>query len=407
MDRNTFDTLFKDLVSHLYDSIILETHPLTAVLPIPTEYRDRRSEYIRMKIIQAIELLRPPVHSSNPNAPEWRSYQILYQRYVESMSPPNLATRLAISERQLRRDHSRALEALSQRLWEQLFSASEGNQLPDNLDTFEILAPDFPINSEKLDLVHIINGVLSVLDNRIHTEELMVKFNIPPSSTWTVLADRIVLRQILFSIFTYTFRKQVSQQIELNLSLQNEDVRLDINLEVGEHQQRPDIDQDSNHLEIARNWGDRMRLRVEEFSPPIGKSGQMKLTLFIPSAIQDVILVIDDQNTTLRMYQRYLSRTSLKVIGIVDPTQAIPTVRDLCPALILLDVMMPMVDGWEILQSLRSNEKTKLIPIIVCSAWEASDLARSLGAVNFLKKPITQRDLLNALRQIELITEGL
>ena len=68
--------------------------------------------------------------------------------------------------------------------------------------------------------------------------------------------------------------------------------------------------------------------------------------------------------------------------------------------------MMPLVDGWEILQSLRSNAQTNQIPIIVCSAWEASDLARSLGAVNFLKKPITQHDLLEALEQTGLITEN-
>ena len=67
------------------------------------------------------------------------------------------------------------------------------------------------------------------------------------------------------------------------------------------------------------------------------------------------------------------------------------------PVLILLDVMMPQVDGWEILQSMKLDEDLKHIPVIVCSAWEEPEMARSLGALRLLKKPITQKDLLDAL----------
>jgi CheY-like chemotaxis protein len=62
--------------------------------------------------------------------------------------------------------------------------------------------------------------------------------------------------------------------------------------------------------------------------------------------------------------------------------------------------MMPKVDGWEILQSLRLNEKTKHIPIIVCSAWGEPELAKSLGASHFLRKPIVQRELLDVLEAL-------
>ena len=84
-----------------------------------------------------------------------------------------------------------------------------------------------------------------------------------------------------------------------------------------------------------------------------------------------------------------------------DPRQVFPLARQLHPDLILLDVMMPQVDGWEILQALQLDEELSEIPVIICSAWESSDLAKSLGAADFLKKPITQEQLLSAIQALE------
>jgi CheY-like chemotaxis protein len=105
------------------------------------------------------------------------------------------------------------------------------------------------------------------------------------------------------------------------------------------------------------------------------------------------------------MFQRYLSRTNLEVIGVTDPTQGVEMVRKIQPALLILDVMMPRIDGWEVLQNLQLDPETKHIPIIVCSAWGEPELARSLGAVAFLKKPVVQKDLLDLLVRFGLISE--
>ena len=72
------------------------------------------------------------------------------------------------------------------------------------------------------------------------------------------------------------------------------------------------------------------------------------------------------------------------------------------PDVILLDVMMPQIDGWEILQALKLDEELGRIPVIVCSAWESADLAKSLGATEFLKKPITQERLLATIQALQL-----
>ena len=115
--------------------------------------------------------------------------------------------------------------------------------------------------------------------------------------------------------------------------------------------------------------------------------------------------MVDDQPATLKMFQRYLSGTAWDLTGLSDPSQAVEAARKLQPALILLDVMMPRIDGWEVLQALQLDGQTKNIPIIICSAWGEPELAQSLGAVKFLKKPIIQKDLLEALSHLAIIPD--
>jgi CheY-like chemotaxis protein len=102
----------------------------------------------------------------------------------------------------------------------------------------------------------------------------------------------------------------------------------------------------------------------------------------------------------LSLFKRYLSQTNIIPVGVEQPSQALALAHHLQPALITLDVMMPQMDGWELLQSLKLDSQVRNIPIIVCSAWDDPDLSRTLGAAAFLKKPITQKMLLDAITQL-------
>ncbi len=117
------------------------------------------------------------------------------------------------------------------------------------------------------------------------------------------------------------------------------------------------------------------------------------------------VLIVDDQVTAQKMFQRYLSRTPLEVVGVTEPAQALSMAQNIQPTLLILDVMMPRIDGWEVLQTLQLDPRTKHIPIVVCSAWGEPELARSLGAVAFLKKPVVQKDLFDVLIRLGLIQE--
>ena len=114
------------------------------------------------------------------------------------------------------------------------------------------------------------------------------------------------------------------------------------------------------------------------------------------------VLVIDDNVDTLQLMQRYLSNSRYHFVGASDPEQALALAEELSPAIIVLDVMLPGVDGWELLGRLREHPKTSEIPVIVCTILPQRQLALMLGAAEFIRKPVTRRILLSALdRQVD------
>ncbi len=65
----------------------------------------------------------------------------------------------------------------------------------------------------------------------------------------------------------------------------------------------------------------------------------------------------------------------------------------------MADVMMPNLDGWEVLQQLKAGPATTNIPVIICSVLPARELAQGMGASGYVSKPIRQEDLLQALQR--------
>ena len=115
---------------------------------------------------------------------------------------------------------------------------------------------------------------------------------------------------------------------------------------------------------------------------------------------ENVILSIDDDPQVIALYERYLKNYGFEVVGLTNPAKALEKTLELKPFAITLDIMMPQVDGWQVLQELRQDERTRDIPILVCSILEEEEKGFSLGASEYLVKPFLQGDLINAIRRI-------
>ncbi|MDX9990992.1 MAG: GAF domain-containing protein [Anaerolineales bacterium] len=115
---------------------------------------------------------------------------------------------------------------------------------------------------------------------------------------------------------------------------------------------------------------------------------------------EKVILCIDDDPQIINLYERYLKPQGYHVVPLVNPANAKDTIKRLQPYAVTLDIMMPQIDGWQVLTDLKNDPETRDIPIIVCSIVEEEEKGFSMGASDYLVKPILQDDLLAALNRL-------
>jgi DNA-binding response OmpR family regulator len=114
------------------------------------------------------------------------------------------------------------------------------------------------------------------------------------------------------------------------------------------------------------------------------------------------ILIVDDSTAMVRMIQSVLEKEGYTVIGISDPSRIEQTIDSEGPGLILLDVVMPERNGFQVCRTLKNSQEYKSIPIIVVSAKSTpSDRfwAEQQGANGYIAKPFAPGDLLREVRR--------
>ena len=115
------------------------------------------------------------------------------------------------------------------------------------------------------------------------------------------------------------------------------------------------------------------------------------------------ILVADDDDGLRHLLRLVLCREGFEVIEAADGTEALARAYDSSPSLVLLDVMMPGLDGFDVCRQLRSDQRTHRLPIVFVSAIDdisqRNDLMK-LGADDCIRKPIGPRDLIARVRDV-------
>jgi DNA-binding response OmpR family regulator len=117
--------------------------------------------------------------------------------------------------------------------------------------------------------------------------------------------------------------------------------------------------------------------------------------------LQKRILAVDDEMVTARLMQYHLSRAGYEVTLAHDGVEALEKVQESRPDLIILDVMMPRLDGFEVIRQLKDNPDTEQIPVIMLTARsEAEDALQGYdsGAQWYLAKPFDPEVLLAYVR---------
>lgn len=109
-----------------------------------------------------------------------------------------------------------------------------------------------------------------------------------------------------------------------------------------------------------------------------------------------LVLVADDDRDILQLVSFRLERADYEVVQANDGEEALRLVKELRPDLAVLDLMMPKLNGYEVIREIRRDEETKAIPVILLTARvQEADVARGFeaGADDYLKKPFSPQEL--------------
>lgn len=114
------------------------------------------------------------------------------------------------------------------------------------------------------------------------------------------------------------------------------------------------------------------------------------------------ILVVEDDPAVAKLLALYLTQEGYAVVHAYDGQDAIEKAQEIKPFAITLDIMLPRIDGWEVLKKLKTLPATRDIPVIIVSIVENPTLGFSLGAVDYFTKPINRKGLIDSLKKYSI-----
>lgn len=374
----------KEALEKVYDFQALQENPLTqrfeAQKPDPGM---TGAHQLRGQLIEAIESLNPgqnvAAHSGTV-----RIYNLIYMHYVGRLTIQQVSWEIGVSLRQAYRDLRRGQELVSAVLWHKLQSE---NAAP---------TPDTSVHAEltRLEDNTTVTTLQELLDTALRPVQILAeKYSIPaqveaPAKSVMLTTNPVMAQQILTHILS-----QIIQQVRPpNLTIQLSDEAHFIRVQY-DGEPHPDL-----HIEpIIHQMMEQVHWELD-YDTSEGRQ-EIRLKSFRQRAL---LLVIDDNEGLIHLLQRYLTDEAYSVTTVPNTEEGLQRIPQLQPDAIILDVMMPGIDGWEVLQRLRTRRETRLTPVIICSVINDPELAFALGASTYLPKPITREALRAALHQVRV-----
>jgi DNA-binding response OmpR family regulator len=125
---------------------------------------------------------------------------------------------------------------------------------------------------------------------------------------------------------------------------------------------------------------------------------------------EKTVVCVEDEPEMIDLIKLILRRKEFKLVGAVGGREGLKTVRELKPDLVLLDLMMPDMDGWEVYRQMKADDELKQIPVIVVTA-KAQSIDRVLGlhlakVDDYITKPFSPQELLESVSDILGIDEA-
>ena len=402
---NTFDGFkgeLRDALVHLYDPDYLPSDLLAAVVgssphdgPIP----------VQSAVLQMIGGMKP-----EPDVPSCaranRIYASLHHRFVLKLTQEQTAECMNISVRQIRRVQREATHTLARLLWEHSLAreaskaGTAARQAAESPSDAQMLDWRAQVKQDVASLRKSSPGAVAnvgeTLRAAVDLERVLAVSRGVRVRTGTVTSGLIApihpsaLRQVLIMAMGQAIRHTSSPGL-ITVSAECEDGSIQITLDgiptAG------DFPPDGSLIgELLASLGGSVEVDLD-------RDGAI-LRVTLPSAGEVTVLVVDDNLDLVHYFRRCTAGTRYRIIHEAEGSNVLETVRSAAPDIIVLDIMLPDVDGWELLAQLYEQPETRPIPVIVCSVIREEELALALGAATYLAKPVEPRQFLQALDQV-------
>ena len=326
-----------------------------------------------------------------------RFYAILSYRFVRGLSQNEIALRLNLSSRHLRREQQMAIQVLAQRLWSQYGpskTTAEADappqeaeptwytQMRQELATLQERNPD-----PAADAAQEVQRVVRLAQPLAAQHQVTLACADLPAGL-TIAIHPAVVRQILLA----AIEKLVQQMAagEITFSAGRSETGIDVTV-VGAPVTGPAALWSDFVTEVFAVEGGSVTVDVEP--------ERAAFCLHLPAVGKVTVLVIDDNADLVYLYRRYTADTQYQIHHLAGGKDIQQRIEALRPDMIVLDIMLPDVDGWEMLIDLHEHPATRAIPVVVCSVVRRQELARVLGAAVYLPKPVRRQEFIEALDQ--------
>jgi len=390
--RAEFDESVHDALSRLYDLAHLRTHPLADMLAPEGGNPLERSQALRRLLLDTIREVRPvagvPAHS-----PDWRGYRILELRYIEGAAPREIMAELNIGRSQYFREQARVLEAVTDLLWsrwQQARGEGDDGEAHEDLLRTAVERVAERSSSEAIQGGQLLEELRPVIEPLARAEGVSLTMD-SSCGGFDLRVDRVLLRQAVLSLASHGLRGARGGKAQIDCFSVEGERTIRLRVRPGPRAASPVASGDGGEpwRELVAAMGGAVRITDNS-------GGAWEARLAWPTG-KRVLLVIDDNADFLGLYRRYATGHNWQIVGVTSGAEAQQAIAQARPTLILLDVLMPGEDGWELLVALKQNPYTRDIPVVICSVLDQPTLATTLGAAGYLRKPVQKQDLLRVL----------
>lgn len=385
-----FEQELQNCLLHFYDYGYLQDSSVVKMI-IPDVTTAKRIQHFRELVTEAIERMRPP-ENTPALAKGTRQYNVLSLRFIEQEDIDEITDLLAISRRQYYRELSRAVTSLANILRD---TTPEPPVSTDDVFTLQSEIASLQQHTNRHIIVefnHLLAGVIKA--NAVLASKKGIDMLLSPLADQEIKVniDRALVRQLLLVL------------VSAIIGLYKEDGKLTLAYTISNDQIQVTFHVDDSQSAQVMLEGLLKQTTLLTLLDSIAGSLTIKgehdnaIQLTIPRR-RTTILIIDDNPDVIDLFRRLLDTSVYRLLMADDGIQILELIKRSSIDVIVLDIMLPRIDGFEILQTLKSDPATQHIPVVICSVLEATDLAISLGADAVLSKPPPKEQLIDLLNQ--------